>query len=92
MTEAGAATGRVSDVSGEERARTLWFRTVLAGLVLLVLGFTAILIRNAYYPCAPAEGSLLQPPLADCAVALSPWIGLAAAGLVIAGVGFLRVR
>ncbi len=92
MMEPGAATGPATDVSPDERARTLWFRAVLAGLVVLILGFTAILIRNSYFPCVPAEGSLLQPPLADCAVALSPWIGLAAAGLVLAGLGFLRIR
>lgn len=92
MAETGAATVPGPDASPEERARTLWFRAVLVGVVLLVVGFTAILIRNSFYPCVPTGGSLLQPPLADCAVALSPWIVVAAAGLGIAGLGYLRVR
>ncbi len=91
MAEAQSAAA-VPDLSPQERARTLWFRAVLVGLVLLVVGFTAILVRNSFYPCVPTEGSLLQPPLADCALALSPWIELTAAGVVIAGLGYLRVR
>ena len=67
------------------------FRIVLLGLLLLVLGFTATLVSNAFYPCEPAAGSTVQPPLADCAVALSPWLGLAVVGLVLAIAGYLRI-
>ena len=72
--------------------RETWFRVVLLGLVILVLGFTAVLLGQAAYPCVPAAGSTVEPPLADCAVALSPWIGLAALGFLLALLGYLRVR
>ncbi len=75
----------------QERARQLWFRVVLLGLVILVLGFTATLMANFFYPCVPATGSDVQPPLADCAVFLSPWLGVAVAGLVLAVAGYLKV-
>ncbi len=73
------------------RARQRWFQVVLVGLVLLVAGFTATLVSNAFYPCVPAAGSHIQPPLGDCAVALSPWLGLALVGLLVAVVGYRRV-
>lgn len=79
-------------VDPANRSRERWFRMVLLGLVVLVLGFTALLMANFFYPCEPAAGSIVQPPLADCAVFLSPWIGVAAAGIVIAGLGYMRVR
>ena len=84
-----AATPPAEEAEGRVRER--WFRAVLLGLLVLVAGFTAILVANAFYPCEPAAGSLVQPPLADCAVALSPWIGLAIAGLAIAVAGYLKV-
>ena len=84
-----AATPAAEDVEG--RARERWFRVVLLGLIVLVAGFTATLVANAFYPCEPASGSVLQPPLADCAVALSPWIGIAVAGLAVAVAGYLRI-
>ncbi len=84
-----AAVPPAEDAAG--RARERWFRVVLAGLVVLVAGFTATLVANAFYPCEPAAGSVLQPPLADCAVALSPWIGVAVVGLVLAALGYRRI-
>lgn len=85
-----AATSTTAErAAAPRRERT--FQTVLLGLVLLVLGFTATLVANAFYPCEPAAGSIVQPPLTDCAVSLSPWIGLAAIGLLLAAVGYYRV-
>lgn len=92
MAATGSAdTTQASAEDAAGRARERWFRIVLLGLVVLVAGFTATLVANAFYPCEPAAGSVVQPPLADCAVALSPWIGIAVAGLVIAVAGYLRV-
>ncbi len=88
------ASGASASSQAEEatvRGRERWFRVVLLGLLLLVLGFTATLVTNTFYPCVPAAGSTVQPPLGDCAVALSPWLGLAAAGLIVAVAGYLRV-
>lgn len=90
--DAGRATAPPAPEDRAARARELAFRIVLVGLILLVLGFTATLVGNAFYPCEPATGSTAQPPLADCAVALSPWLALAAVGLLAAVVGYLRVR
>jgi hypothetical protein len=91
MAESGP-TAAPSDARAEPNAsRESWFRVVLLGLAILVIGFTAILIANSFYPCVPAADSVAQPPLAECAVFLSPWIGVAAAGVVIAGIGYLRV-
>lgn len=73
------------------RRRELAFRIVLVGLVVLVVGFTATLVANAFYPCEPAAGSSVQPPIGDCAVSLTPWLGIAVLGLLIAVVGYLRV-
>lgn len=73
------------------RARQRWFQVVLVGLVLLVVGFTATLVSNAFYPCVPSAGSHVQPPLGDCAVALSPGLGLALVGLLLAVLGYRRV-
>ncbi len=81
-TEAGAAS----------RTRETWFQIVLIGLLVLVVGFTAALVSNGLYPCVPAGESSVQPPIADCAIALSPWIGVALAGLIVAAIGYLRVR
>lgn len=80
-----------ASADGAARARERWFRIVLVGLVVLVAGFTAILVSNAFYPCVPAAGSAVQPPLADCAVSLSPWAALAVLGLLLAVVGYRRV-
>ncbi len=96
MMAAAASTAPDAGPPGPEasaaRARELAFRVVLVGLLLLVLGFTATLVGNAFYPCEPSAGSSVQPPLADCAVALSPWLALAVVGFLVAVVGYLRVR
>lgn len=78
-----------AEAAGQSRER--WFRVVLLGLLVLVVGFTATLMANEFYPCVPSAGSALQPPLGDCAVFLSPWIGIALVGAVLAGIGYLRV-
>lgn len=91
MADAGSPAVAPPAVRSENRSRERWFRIVLLGLVVLVLGFTATLMANFFYPCVPAADSVVQPPLVDCALFLSPWIGVAAAGLVIAGIGYLRV-
>ncbi len=75
-----------------EAARERTFRLVLIGLLLLVLGFTAMLLSNGLYPCVPAAGSAVEPPLADCAVSLSPWAAVAVLGLALAAVGYRRAR
>ncbi len=87
--DTGTAATTAND--SEARSRTLAFRIVLVGLLLLVVGFTATLVANAFYPCEPAAGSAVQPPIGDCAVALSPWFGLAVLGLVVAILGYFRV-
>lgn len=74
------------------RSRERVFGAVLLGLLVLVVGFTATLVSNSFYPCVPAAGSAVQPPLLDCAVFLSPWLGLALVGLIVAGFGYLRLR
>jgi len=92
MADAGVPTpapGAAPPAANAARERA--FRLVLLGLLLLVAGFTATLVANAFYPCEPATGSAIQPPLADCAVSLSPWIGIAFAGLLVAIAGYLRV-
>lgn len=73
-----------------EAARERPFRLVLLGLVLLVLGFTAAAFTNGLYPCVPAAGSAIEPPLTDCAVALSPWVGVALVGVALALIGYRR--
>ena len=92
MAEPTSPTAPGPGASSEDAPRERWFRIVLLGLVVLVLGFTATLMANFFYPCVPAAGPDVQPPLADCAVFLSPWLGILAAGLVLAGIGYLRVR
>ena len=72
-------------------ARERTFRWVFGGLVILIVGFTAAAFTNGLYPCVPAAGSSAEPPLTDCAVALSPWIGVALVGLVLAIVAYRRV-
>ncbi len=67
------------------------FQLVLIGLIILIAGFTAALLANGLYPCVPAAGSDFEPPLADCAIALSPWAGVAVIGLALALVGYRRV-
>lgn len=91
MAATGSAAIAPPAADAAERSRERWFRVVLLGLLVLVLGFTATLMANFFYPCEPAAGSVIQPPLADCAVFLSPWIGLIAVGIAIAGIGYLRV-
>ncbi len=90
-TDAGTSPAPPGPAGDAARAREFAFRIVLVGLVLLVLGFTATLVANAFFPCEPAAGSTIQPPIADCAVALSPWLGIAVVGLLVAVVGYLRV-
>lgn len=87
----GTEAGTPPAASAAARARERAFRIVLLGLVVLAVGSTAVLVANAFYPCEPAAGSVVQPPLADCAVSLSPWIGVALVGLVLAIAGYLRV-
>ncbi len=89
--DAGTPPSAPAPAESATRAREFAFRIVLVGLVLLVLGFTATLVANAFFPCEPAAGSTIQPPIADCAVALSPWLGIAVVGLLLAVVGYLRV-
>ncbi len=79
-------------VPSADVAREKTFRLVLLGLVLLVVGFTALLVSNDLYPCVPVAGSSLEPPLTDCALFLSPWAGVALVGLALAAVGYLRAR
>lgn len=74
--------------SGQERST----RIVLIGLILLILGFTAAAFANGLYPCVPAAGSSIEPPLTDCGVSLSPWAGIAVVGLALALVGYRRAR
>jgi hypothetical protein len=88
-TESAAVPAPPADAA--ERRRERWFRVVLLGLLVLVLGFTATLMANFFYPCEPAAGSIVQPPLAECALFLSPWLAVAAVGVIIAGIGYLRV-
>ncbi len=92
MTTPEGTVAQSTDAGAASRTRETWFRIVLIGLLVLVVGFTAALVSNGLYPCVPAADTSLQPPLADCAVALSPWIGLALAGLMIAAIGYVRVR
>lgn len=90
-TQAPETARTTSPADARSRVRERAFQLVLLGLVVLVIGFTATLVSNAVHPCEPAAGSVVQPPLADCAVALSPWIGVALAGLVLALFGYRRV-
>ncbi len=92
MAAGDPATSPASAPDATERSRDRWFRAVLLGLIVLVLGFTGILMANFFYPCEPAAGSVVQPPLVDCAAFLSPWIAVALVGLLLAGLGYLRVR
>jgi hypothetical protein len=91
MAATESATVPTPAADAAERSRERWFRVVLLGLLILVLGFTALLMANFFYPCEPAAGSVVQPPLGECVGFLSPWIGVVAAGIVIAGIGYLRV-
>ena len=91
MAATGEAAVGLPPAETGERSRGRWFRIVLFGLVLLVLGFTFTLMANSFYPCVPAAGSAVQPPLGDCAVFLTPWIGLALLGLVVCVIGYLKV-
>lgn len=75
-----------------DAARERTIRLVLVGLVLLVVGFTALLVSNDLYPCVPASGSSVEPPLSDCALFVSPWAAVALVGLAIAAVGYRRAR
>lgn len=75
-----------------DAAREFWFRLVLLGLVLLVVGFTFGAITNGLYPCVPAAGSSVEPPLTECAVSLSPWVGVGVVGLALAVVGYRGAR
>ncbi len=85
--EASAPTANEADAA---RERT--FSIVLVGVVLLILGFTLAAIANGLYPCVPAAGSSVEPPLTDCAVSLSPWVGILIVGLALAVLGYIRAR
>ncbi len=86
-----ASEATVPTPPSTDAARERTIRLVLVGLVLLVVGFTALLVSNDLYPCVPAGGSALAPPLSDCAVFLSPWAAVALVGLALAAVGYRRV-
>ncbi len=88
---AAAQTTPAPPADATVRRRERAYRLVLLGLLLLVLGFTATLVANAFYPCEPSAGSTVQPPIGDCAVALSPWLALAGIGLLLTVVAYLRV-
>ena len=90
MTAPMASTSGAPAPDAADATRERSFRLVLLGLVLLILGFTAGAFANGLYPCAPASGSAIEPPLADCAVSLSPWAGVAALGLALAVLGYRR--
>jgi hypothetical protein len=92
MTSPDAAATVSPPVDAPNAARERSIRLVLVGLVLLIVGFTASAFANGMYPCVPAAGSSLEPPLAECAVSLSPWAGLALVGLALALVGYRRAR
>ena len=80
------------NVGSSDAARERSFRLVLVGLVALIAGFTAGAFANGMYPCVPAAGSSIEPPLTDCAASLSPWAAVAIVGLVLALFGYRRVR
>jgi len=92
MTTSGEAAPVTPPPTVAEAARERSFRLVLIGLVVLIVGFTAAAFANGMYPCVPAAGSSVEPPLTDCAVSLSPWAGLALVGLVLAVLGYRRAR
>lgn len=71
--------------------RERWTRLVFLGLLLLIVGFTAAAFANGLYPCVPGVGSTVEPPLADCAVSVSPWAAVAIVGLLLAGLAYRRV-
>ena len=91
MSTPEVAATPTSTSPAPDAARERSFRLVLFGLGVLVLGFTAALLGNGLYPCVPAVGSAIEPPLTDCAIALSPWGALAFVGLVLALIGYRRV-
>ncbi len=92
MATNDAASAPTTAVDATDAARERSFRLVLLGLVLLILGFTVGTFANGLYPCVPAAGSAIEPPLTDCAVSLSPWAGVAAVGLALALFGYRRAR
>lgn len=75
-----------------EAMRDRWYVVALVGLILAIAGSTAAALQNSLYPCEPATGSSVAPPLADCAVALAPGGTVFLAGLVLAAAGYLKVR
>lgn len=74
----------------EDASRETWFHLVLLGLLVFIAGATAMLFASAAYPCAPAAGSIVEPPLSQCTVALSPYAAAALLGLVAAILGYVR--
>ncbi len=91
MSAPESAAAPAAPAESLDPARERSFRLVLLGLVLLIVGFTFGAFANGLYPCVPAAGSSVAPPLSECAVALSPWAGVGLIGLVLAVVGYRRV-
>lgn len=81
-----------AEAGSTSRRRERWFLVVLLGLIVLIVGFTGTLLGQAAYPCVPPAGSGVEPPLPECAVALSPWVLVAIVGLLLAFAGYLRVH
>jgi len=90
MSTPEAAASPTPTVLPADAARERSVRLVLYGLVVLVLGFTAVLLANGLYPCVPSAGSAIEPTLTDCAAALSPWGAVAFVGFVLALIGYRR--
>ena len=66
-------------------------RAGLGGLFLLVGATTVALFVSAFPPCVPETAGATTPPLAECAVAVGPWVALAVLGLLLAAVAYRRV-
>jgi heme/copper-type cytochrome/quinol oxidase subunit 2 len=92
-TPSGEGLPRVSSgpADAATKSRDLWSRIVFVGMVLFIIGFIAVLMAQSVYPCTPAAGHAVEPPLTDCALFLSPWVVLAVFGLVLFAVAYLRV-
>lgn len=87
-----AAAPSPTPIAAADAARERSMRLVLIGLAVLIVGFTLGAFANGMYPCVPAAGSSIEPPLTDCAVSLSPWAALGLVGLALAVVGYRRAR
>ncbi len=81
-----------SAMRAAEALRERWFLVVLVGLLVAIAGFTVAALQNSLYPCEPAAGSTAVPPLMDCAVALAPSGTVFVLGILLAAVGYAKVR